>query len=65
MFPGVLFGFFCAAEEKVLSVPSICFAICLLGTLLAITRFSINDLSTVVGECLYLENNTRCTRWKN
>lgn len=28
MFPGALFGFFCAAESKVLSVPSICFAIC-------------------------------------
>ena len=38
----------CAAEAKVLSAPSICFAICLLGALLAITLVSIDDLSTVV-----------------
>lgn len=65
MFPGALFGFFCAAEAKVLSAPSICFAICLLGTLLAITLVSVDGLSTEVLACLYLENNKRYLRWKN
>lgn len=65
MFPGALFGFFCAAEAKVLSEPSVCFATCLLGTLLAITLISIDGLSTEVLACLYLENNKRCIRWKN
>lgn len=55
----------CAAEAKVLSAPSICFAICLLGALLAIALVSIDDLSTVVLASLYLENSKRCIRWKN
>lgn len=63
--PGALFGFFCAAKAKVLSASSICFAICLLGTLLAITLVSIDGLSTEVLASLYLENNKRCIRWKN
>ena len=55
----------CAAEAKVLSAPSICFAICLLGALLAIALVSRDDLSTVVLASLYLENSKRCIRWKN